>query len=167
MENKIPSKFKVLKCVFYALTVALILLSCTPKVVGPTPDEAKIAVMEQITKAAEQWSTGNPLGYVDCAASDIVWIDVLGAQEPVIGSEALRNYLGTFKDQVPHHKFELLDPIFQVYDDIVIVTYRYLGTFEGVPGDPWKITSVYRFVNGEWLSVHENWSEVKEEPIAE
>lgn len=46
----------------------------------------------------------------------------------------------------------------------VIVSYHYQGTFEGVPQAPWKVTSVYRYSDGDWLSVHENWTEVEVQP---
>ncbi len=128
----------------------------------PTSDEAKAAVMEKITMASEKWSKGDPTGYVECAAKDIVWVDELGATNPVSGYEALKKYLESFKEQIPAHKFELLDPLFQVYNDIVIVTYRYQGIFEGEPANPWRITSVYRYVNDDWFSVHENWREEKQ-----
>jgi len=139
----------------------LFFVSCTNEPALPTAEEAKAAVMEKITMAAEKWSKGDPLGYVECAANDIVWLDELGALEPIHGSEELKKYLEPFGGQVPTHKFELLDPVFQVYNDIVIVTYRYQGIFDGEPATPWKVTSVYRYLNGDWLSVHENWSEVK------
>lgn len=84
-----------------------------------------------------------------------------GGFKQIIGSEALKKYLEPFRGQVPTHKFELLDTVFQVYNDIVIVNYRYQGIFDEVPGNPWKVTSVYRYINSDWFSVHENWSEIK------
>ncbi|MEJ2544216.1 MAG: nuclear transport factor 2 family protein [Calditrichaceae bacterium] len=127
----------------------------------PNGDKAKASIMEKINMAAEKWSKGDPLGYVECAADDITWMDDLDAQLPVIGKVALKSYLEGFKGKVPPHEKELSDFVFNFYDDIVIITYRYTGTFDGVPADPWKVTSVYRYINGEWLSVHENWTEVK------
>lgn len=149
-------------CAFFLLLLPLLFVSCTNNPDLPTAEEAKAVVMDKITMAAEKWSNGEPMGYVECAANDIVWLDELGALKPIRGSEALKEYLETFRGKVPAHKFELLEPVFQVYNDIVIVTYRYQGIFDGQPGNPWKITSVYRYENGDWLSVHENWSEVKE-----
>jgi hypothetical protein len=112
--------------------------------------------------ANDKWAAGDPMGFIECAAKDIVWSDDLGAQNSLIGYDALNTYLEGFKGQVPPHQHELIEPVFQFYDDIVIVSYRYQGTFEGEePGAPWKITSVYRYADGQWLSVHENWTEVK------
>jgi hypothetical protein len=146
----------------YLWSFLFIFISCTNEPAMPTAEEAKAVVMEKITLAAEKWSKGEPTGYADCAAKDIVWLDELDALKPISGSAALKKYLANFKGQIPAHEFELLDPLFQVYDDIVIVTYRYQGIFEGEPGEPWKVTSVYRYIDGDWFSVHENWSEVKE-----
>jgi hypothetical protein len=161
MKTKISTRTKFMQSVACFLLFPLFIVSCTKQPNLPTADEAKTAVMEKITMAAEKWSSGEPMGYVECAASDIVWIDVIGAQKPISGADALEKYLETFRGQVPHHKYKLLDPIFQVYGDIVIVTYRYQGVFDGKAADPWKVSSVYRYNNGDWLSVHENWSEVK------
>ena len=164
-------KTKIMQYTVCLLIFQLFFISCINESELPTNDEAKAAVMEKITMAAEKWSQGEPMGYVECAAKDIVWLDELGALKPIIGSEALKKYLEPFRGQVPTHKFELLDPLFQVYDGIVIVTYRYQGIFDeeiieelldGEPAKPWKVTSVYRYVNDDWLSVHENWSEVKQ-----
>ena len=128
-----------------------------------TIEGAKTEVMQKITNAAERWASQDPMGYVDNAAEDIVWMDDLGAQKPVIGKEALQEYLATFKGQVPAHEFNVYDFNFQFYGDIILVVYRYQGTLNGEELDPWKISSVYRHINGNWLSVHENWTEVKKQ----
>jgi len=162
MKNQISTRTRFVQYAVCSLLFLHFFVSCTNEPKLPTTNEAKAAVMEKITTAAEKWSTGEPLGYVECAAKDIVWLDELDAQKPISGSETLKEYLESFRGKIPSHNFKLLDPIFQVYNDIVIVTYRYQGIFEGEAGDPWKVTSVYKYENNDWLSVHENWSEVKE-----
>lgn len=160
MKNLYPNISQLRYLIFMFLFG--LLASCANQIKLPTPEEAKTEVWNKITAAGEKWSQGNTLGYVECAAQDIVWIDGLGAQKPIQGIEPLRTYLESFKGQVPKHEFKLSDQIFQVYDDVVIVTYRYQGIFDGEPQTPWKITSVYRFADGDWWSEHENWSEVTE-----
>ena len=162
MKTKKSKRTKFIQFTVCLFIVPLFYISCSNVPKLPTADEAKTAVMEKLTMAAEKWSNGEPMGYVECAAKDIVWVDELGAVKPISGSEALKNYLESFRGQVPVHKFKLLDPLFQVYNDIVIVTYRYQGIFDGEPGTPWRITSVYQYENGDWLSVHENWREEKQ-----
>jgi len=162
MKTKNSQRTKFMQCTVCLLIFHFFFVSCTNEPELPTADKAKAAVMEKITMAAEKWSKGETMGYVECAAKDIVWVDELGALKPISGSEALKKYLESYRGQIPTHKFELLDPLFQVYNDIVIVSYRYQGIFDGEPANPWRITSVYRYVNGDWLSVHENWTEVKQ-----
>ncbi len=138
------------------------MVSCTNKIELPNSEEAKASVLEKITLAAKKWSNGDSMGYFECAAEDIIWIDDLGPSKTIIGSDALKEHLQPFNGQIPKHDFKLLNPVFQVYNDIVIVTYQYQGIFEGEAATPWKVSSVYKYDNGDWLSVHENWTEVKE-----
>lgn len=157
----------LLQLVIVGIIISTI-FSCTnsPKKVTnnlPTQEEAKKAILEKIEMANEKWANGDPMGFVEVAANDITWMDDLAAQFPISGKDSLEAYLENFKGQIPPHEHELSDFAFQFYDDIVIVTYRYTGTFDGVPADPWKVTSVYKYINGDWLSVHENWTLVKKE----
>lgn len=161
MKNKISSRAKVIPWITCLIIIQILLVSCTNKPVLPTSEEAKASVLEKITFAGEKWSNGDTMGYFECAAQDIVWIDDLGPSKTILGSKALKEYLETYKGQIPAHKFKLLDPLFQVYKDIVIVSYQYQSIFEGEPQTPWKVTSVYKYDNGDWLSVHENWTVVK------
>jgi len=161
MKNKTSTGLKLLRITGLFLLLTLFLSSCTNQPVMPTAEEAKDAVWKKIEMANDRWAEGDPMGFVDVAADDITWMDDLGAATPVVGKEAVTAYLESFKGQVPPHQHELSDNLFQNYGDIVIVTYRYRGTFENVPQDPWKVTSVYRYADGDWLSVHENWTVVK------
>ena len=164
MKNINLTGLKLRQIAVLILILPMLLFSCTNEPDQPTADEAKTAIMEKIKSANDRWASGDPMGFLECVAQDIIWIDDLGAQIPLNGKEALGKYLENFKGQIPPHKHELLDPVFQFYGEIVIVNYRYQGTFDGAPADPWKVTSVYRFIDGDWLSVHENWSLVKPPP---
>lgn len=153
-------------CILFIL--ALFLFSCTgepPEIESslPSKEEAKEAILAKIEMAGKKWSEGDPLGYVEVAAPDITWSDDLTAPIPVITREALKVYLEGYKGKIPPHKFELSEFTYQFYDDIVIVTYHYQGTFDEDVAPPWKVTSVYRYLDGDWLSVHENWTKVKTE----
>ena len=124
----------------------------------PPQEEAKTSILEKIKTANEKWAAGNPLGFVECAAEDIVWMDDLAAQLPVSGKENLQAYLENFVGQIPPHQHELSDMAFRFYDDVVIITYRYTASINGETADPWKVTSVYKYMDGGWWSIHENWS---------
>ena len=140
----------------------LFLVSCANQPDLPDTGEAETAILEKIEMANDRWASGDPMGFVDCAAEDITLIDDLNAPKPVTGKEALDAYLENFKGMIPPHQHELLAPLFQHYADMVVVTYWYQGIFDE-PAEPWKVTSVYRYADDEWLSVHENWSQVHQE----
>jgi ketosteroid isomerase-like protein len=164
MKNRILITMKLMQSTLLVLILSLFLISCKNEPKPPTVDEAKVAIMQKIKSANDRWASGDPMGFLECAAQDIVWLDDLGAQKPVCGYEALGKYLETFKGQIYPHEHELLDTLFQPYDDIVIVTYCYQAISDEEPANPWKVTSVYRYQDGDWSSVHENWSVVKQEP---
>lgn len=146
--------------VFCAITL---LTSCKGELPVPSQEEAEAAVMEKIQTANTKWASGDPLGFYDNSAEDIVWIDDLGPSKRVIGREALKPYLEGFKGVVPPHKHELYDFNFQHFGDIVIANYYYQGTLEGEKAPPWKAVSIFSYSDGDWYSVHENWTLVVEE----
>ncbi len=146
---------------FYFVFLFVFMASCATQPKIPTAEEAKAEVMKKITKAAEEWSQGITTGYYDYAAEDIIWMDELAAEKPIQGKAQLKTYLEGFQGQIPEHQYKLIDPVFQVYDDVVIANYRYQGTFEGEAQTPWKVTSVFRYIDGDWWSEQENWTEVK------
>jgi hypothetical protein len=148
--------------IFFLLT-SLFIVSCTNQPVAPTPEEAGAAIWKKIEIAGERWASGDPMGYIECAADDISWMDDLAAFKPVVGKDALTAYLEGFKGKIPPHKHELQEKMFQFYEDIVVVTYRYQGVFDTVAAPPWKVSSVYRYVDDDWLSVHENWTLVEQQ----
>ncbi|MDX9772406.1 MAG: nuclear transport factor 2 family protein [Bacteroidales bacterium] len=160
MKKKTPMKGEFIYSVVFILLLPMLLLTCKNKQVLPTKDEAKAAVWQKIQMENDRWAAGDPMGFLEYAAKDIIWSDDLGAQNRVIGYDSLKTYLEAFKGQVPPHQHELIEPVFQIYDDIVIVSYRYQGILEGESLPPWKVTSVFRYADGEWLSVHENWTDV-------
>ncbi len=162
MKKKNPGSAGLIYNSVLILFVLLLLVTCKNKQVLPTRDEAEKAIWDMIVAANDKWAAGDPMGFMESAAPDIIWSDDLGAQNRITGYENLKAYLETFKGQIPPHQHELIDPMFQFFDDIVIVSYRYQGIFEGETAPPWKVTSVYRYADGDWLSVHENWTVVKQ-----
>jgi ketosteroid isomerase-like protein len=163
MNKKIArSRTPFFLAVFVGLTT-LFLISCTTEQAPavpeyPSPDEAKAAILEKINAENDLWAAGDPMGFLENAAQDISWVDDIQAQHPVQGYEALKTYLESLKGMIPPHEHELQEMAFQNYGDIVVVTYRYQGSMDGQPVPPWKATSVYRYSDGDWKSVHENWS---------
>lgn len=163
MKTKHASRYQVAISTLLFSLLALIFYNCTNEPDFPTQEEAKSAVMEKIQAANAAWASGETMGFYKNAAEDIVWIDDVGPSKRLIGRDALKSYLEGLKGMIPSHQHELFDFNFQFYGNIVIVSYYYQGTIEGVKASPWKAVSIFKYSDGDWFSVHENWTENIEE----
>ena len=165
MKTKLANRLPMVISTLAVVLLPLLFITCTCESEVPTQEEAKSAVMEKIQAANAAWASGETMGFLKNAAEDIVWIDDIGPSKRLVGRDALKSYLEGLKGVVPSHKHELFDFKFQFYGDIVIVSYYYQGIIEGVKPPPWKAVSIYKYSDGDWFSVHENWTEkVVEKP---
>lgn len=166
-RNQIPRRIPaILATVFFVLT--LILVSCNTEVKVntneqnlPSKADSKAAIMKKIEIANEKWAAGDPMGFAECAAEEVSWLVEIGDEKLIQGKEAVTAFLEGMKGKVPPHEHELLDFVFQFHEDIVIINYRYQALIEESTVPPWKVTAVYKYIDGEWLAVHENWTKVK------
>ena len=142
------------------LALAPVLSGCQRPSAGQS-DSAQ-AILAQERRALDQWSAGNPLGYLDVYAADVTYFDDIGAGSRVEGIEAMRGYLTSLKGKIPPHNYEIANPEVQVYGDIGVLTLHYnASASDGKPLAHWKATSVYRRIGDEWRVVHAHWSLVK------
>ncbi len=144
------------------MVVSLLFTSCVTEPALPTEDDAMAVIKEKIENAAERWAKSDGTGYTEMVAPDITYMDDIASPELLVGKDQFKVYLENLASQVPPHKPLLSAFHWQFYGDMMVLTYRYQGDFDGQLAPPWKITSVFRYDNNDWLSVHENWSEVKE-----
>jgi len=147
--------------------LALILLSAPAALAQPetgaSADQAAEAILAQERRALDQWSMGNPLGYLEIDADDVTYFDDIRASQRIDGKSEMKTYLETLVGKVPPHSYEIVDPRVQLYGTVGILTLRYQAASEdGTPFPAWKATSVYRKVGDEWQIVHAHWSLVKE-----
>jgi hypothetical protein len=135
--------------------------ACGPD--SPAQKDAEEAIIEQERRALDQWSSGNPLGYLEVAADDVTYVDDIAAHSRISGIGAMRTYLTSLKGKIPPHRYEIVDPSVQLYGDVGILTMRY-HTYgaDAKPMSRWKATSVYHRVGDEWRIVHAHWSLVKD-----
>ena len=142
--------------------VFLLAVSCDSKQTPATHENVEETIMNLEREALDQWSQGNPAGYPMHASDDVTYIDDIGAQNRIVGKEALDAYAMELGENVPPHSYEMVDPLVQVYGDVAILTFQYHSKIDTLSGTPWKATSVYHFNDSTWQMVHANWSLVKE-----
>ena len=145
-----------------------IVIICLPLLSGcansnSSKEEIVKTILSLEQKALDEWSKGNPSEFPKNFASDATYFDDIAAQNRIEGIDEITTYFNSLEGKVPVHKYELINPKVQVYDDIAILTLKYNSTNESNESDkPWKATSVYRFTDGNWKIVHANWSLIKE-----
>jgi hypothetical protein len=147
----------------FLLLIIMILASCVTEQSTPTHENVEETILALEGEALDQWSQGNPAGYPMHAADDITYLDDIGAQNRLVGKEALDAYAIELGGNIPPHTYEMVDPLVQVYGDIAILTFQYHSMIDTMAGTPWKATSVYHFNDSIWQMVHANWSLVKTE----
>lgn len=115
-------------------------------------------ILSHEREALDNWSNGNPHGYFKHAANDITYFDDIGAQNRMEGLEAWDTYAKTLKEMIPPHKYEMVNPLVQVYGDMAILSYHYHPfTLDGEPSTKWRASVVYSNING-WKMVHAHWT---------
>ena len=124
---------------------------------------AEQAVLAQERRALDEWAAGRPAGFAMVDADDATYFDDIGAHRRLDGLAALRSYLASLQGKIPPHRYEVVDPKVQVYDDVAVLTLRYHPRdHDDNPLQAWKATSVYRRSGSEWRRVHAHWSMLKE-----
>jgi ketosteroid isomerase-like protein len=112
--------------------------------------------------AMERWRNGDPLGFVELSADDILYVDV-GQTRPIQGLELYRVYMQGLAGLIHYQKSEFIAPRIVVSGDAALLTYNYRSSGLSPEGavisqTPWNATEVYFIREGEWKIVHTHWS---------
>jgi len=121
------------------------------------PADATHAVIEMECAALVRWGMGDPSGFLEIYAPDIVYFDP-GLERRMDGLERLTEYYEGIRGQVHFDRFELINPLVQVVGDAVVLTFNY-AAYAG-PGEPsrWNCTEVYRRAGERWEIIQSHWS---------
>jgi ketosteroid isomerase-like protein len=112
--------------------------------------------------AMERWRNGDPWGFVEASADEIIYVDP-GLTQPIMGLEAYKTYMKEIEGQVHYQGSEFIDPRVVVVGNAAVLSYNYRSTVinaEGVVTDqtPWNATEVYFWKDDRWRIVHTHWS---------
>ncbi|MFC1784724.1 YybH family protein [Candidatus Neomarinimicrobiota bacterium] len=152
----------MLVAVLMLIPLMLLITSCAKKQSSVTQEEVEQTILAIEHKAMDRWSAdSDPFGFIENFADDGTYFDDLGASTRLDGLEEIKNHLAAFEGSIPPHSYEIVDPKVQVYGDIAIATWHYASNSNGEPDTPWKVTHVYRLINGKWFNEHAHWSLVK------
>ncbi len=124
-------------------------------------DESTSATIIELERAAlDRWGKGNPSGFLEICAPDVVYFDP-SLDRRIDGLEALARYYEPVRGKIFFDRFELLNPLVQVIGDAAVLTFNYVSYGQEGKQSPWNCTEVYRRSNGKWLIVQTHWSYTK------
>jgi ketosteroid isomerase-like protein len=120
----------------------------------------EILVLEK--KAMERWRNGDPWGFVELSADDLIYIDV-GLTKPIVGLDSFKEYMSQFEGKINFQRAEFIDPAVVHVGDAVLLTYNFHSSVLSEEGEilgqtPWNATEVFFRRNGQWKIVHTHWS---------
>ncbi len=106
--------------------------------------------------ALDRWGNGDPSGFLEISAPDIVYFDPYRARR-VDGLEALTALYKELWGKIHLDRFELLNPLVQVVGDAAVLTFNYVS-YTGEKEDRWNCTEVYRRDGERWRIIQTHWS---------
>jgi hypothetical protein len=111
----------------------------------------------------DYWSNGDTLGYGKSAADDITFFNNTPATARIDGIQAYSTLLSSWEGLIPPHKYKIVDPMIQVYDNVGIYTLHYHAISEdGQVLVRARATLVYRNIDDSWKMVHSHFSNFEE-----
>ena len=121
------------------------------------PADATHEVVEMECAALVRWGMGDPSGFLEIYAPDIVYFDP-GLERRIDGLGALTDYYEGIRGKVQFDRFELFNPLVQAVGDAAILTFNYASY--GEQGEPsrWNCTEVYRRAGEKWEIIQSHWS---------
>jgi hypothetical protein len=107
--------------------------------------------------ALERWGKGDPSGFLEISAPDVVYFDP-GRKSRLDGIGALTEYYESIRGLVSFQRFELLNPLVQQVGDASVLTFNYVSYGENSNPSPWNCTEVYRRKGESWEIIQTHWS---------
>ena len=122
--------------------------------------ENDILLLEK--NAMERWRNGDPMGFVELSAGDILYVDP-GLAKPIQGLEEYQVYMKGLEGKVHYQRSEFLGARVVMVGEAALLTYNYRSSVLTEQGDvisftPWNTTEVYFRREGAWKTVHTHWS---------
>jgi ketosteroid isomerase-like protein len=127
---------------------------------GNTKVQETIIGLEKV--ALERWYHGDPSGFIELYATDIVYFDPF-IEKRVDGLAPLTKIYEAIRGQVKADRYELIDPLVQVTEQMAVLTFNLISC-SGDHVQKWNSTEVFRLEpSGSWKIIQSHWSLTKPE----
>ena len=150
------SKNFITICLIILSALAVITFSCT----SATDENVAEIIINKERAALDHWKMGDTFGFIESAADDITYFDP-ELEKRITGIKEFREHLSSFNGTFSFPRYELLNPQVQLYGDIGILTFNFVGYSNDNKEDIWNATEVYHELKGDWKLASSHWSHTK------
>lgn len=106
--------------------------------------------------ALDRWGAGDPTGYLEISAPDVVYFDPF-LEQRLDGVEALAAWYAPLRGTIHIDRYELIAPKVQVCGGAAVLTFN-LVSYSGATTMRWNCTEVYRQDREGWRLIQTHWS---------
>jgi ketosteroid isomerase-like protein len=114
-------------------------------------------IIDMERAALERWGRGDPFGFIEISADDVVYFDPFQSRR-LNGIDELRALYEEIRGRVSIARFELIDPCVQAVDDMAVLTFNYVAEGTNEVTSRWNCTEVYRRDTAGWRIIQTHWS---------
>jgi len=119
-------------------------------------------IIELERAALLRWIQGDPTGFLEISAPDVVYFDPF-QEKRLDGHEELTRLYMSLKGQVYANQFEMLNPVVQAANRMAVLTFNF-KSWAGEKVQRWNCTEVYRLeAERTWKICQTHWSLTKPE----
>ena len=124
--------------------------------VEPSAELAQ-AIIGMERAALARWGQGDPSGFLEISADDVVYFDPYQPRR-LNGLAELRELYESIRGQVQIARFDLIDPVVQATDRMAVLTFNYVAQGTNEATSRWNCTEVYRRDTAGWRIIQTHWS---------
>jgi len=115
-------------------------------------------LIELETAALRRWCNGDPSGFLELSAGDVVYFDPFQPHR-IDGLPALTAFYETLRGKIYAREFNLIDPRVQpLGNDGAVLTYNFLSESRDGVWHRWNCTEGFRRDGEDWKILQTHWS---------
>jgi hypothetical protein len=141
------------------LSIITILIMLSNTIISQEAGLLSQKIINTEKAALEKWNKGNPSGFLELCAEDVVYFDPF-TEKRLDGLNNLRELYESIRGQIKVERYDMIDPKVQSVDNMAVLTYN-LTSYTDTGSEKWNCTEVYRLDNKEWKIIQTHWSFTK------
>jgi ketosteroid isomerase-like protein len=114
-------------------------------------------LLELENAALVSWCNGDPSGFLEISAPDVVYFDPF-IEQRIDGLASLSRYYESIRGKVSADRFEILNPVVQRSGDVAVLTFNFVSYGANQFELRWNCTEVYRQERMGWRIIQTHWS---------